>query len=272
MTRARETYTRSPKKSTTHASVELQVPQKTVRNILRIRLRMFPYRLQLLQNLTENDKILRHSFCMFIQQRNEASNDFFFGDESTFHISGTVNKHNVRIWGTEKPRAVVERVRDSPKVNVCCAASRKTVCPCKLQGVLFKPWYTQKNGAVSKVNKNFISQLTQSQRTQKRQLSQVSHALITNLQCVHPGSHDTHPYLPWPPRSPDLTPRDFFLWGFIKDSVYVPPLSTSIHELRDRIMHALQAITADMLQRVWDESDYRVDVCRVTQHAHIEGL
>ena len=78
--------------------------------------------------------------------------------------------------------------------------------------------------------------------------------------------------LPWPPRSPDLTPCDFFLWGFVKDSVYVPPLPTSIHEIRDRITHALQAITADMLHRVWDEFDYRVDVCRVTQGAHIEGL
>ena len=76
----------------------------------------------------------------------------------------------------------------------------------------------------------------------------------------------------WPPRSPDLTLCDFFLWGFVKDSVYVPPLSMSLNELRDRITHALQTITADMLHRVWDEFDYRVDVCRVTQGAHIEGL
>jgi hypothetical protein len=27
-----------------------------------------------------------------------------------------------------------------------------------------------------------------------------------------------------------------------------------------------------VLHRVWDEFDYRVDVCRVTQGAHIEGL
>ena len=46
----------------------------------------------------------------------------------------------------------------------------------------------------------------------------------------------------------------------------------SLSELRDRITHALQTITADMLHRVWNESDYRVDVCRVTQGAHIEGL
>jgi hypothetical protein len=33
---------------------------------------------------------------------------------------------------------------------------------------------------------------------------------------------------PWPPRSPDLTPCDFFLWGYIKDLVYVPPLPRTL--------------------------------------------
>jgi hypothetical protein len=63
----------------------------------------------------------------------------------------------------------------------------------------------------------------------------------------------------------DLTPCDFFLWGFIKDNVYMASLSTPIQELRDQITHALQAITATMLHRVWDEFEYRVDVCRVSQ-------
>ena len=26
--------------------------------------------------------------------------------------------------------------------------------------------------------------------------------------------------IPWPPRSPDLSPLDFFLWGYIKNIVY----------------------------------------------------
>jgi hypothetical protein len=53
--------------------------------------------------------------------------------------------------------------------------------------------YTQKNGAVSKVNKKFISQLTGSQRTPSAAATvKVSHALITNLQCLHPGSHNSH--------------------------------------------------------------------------------
>jgi hypothetical protein len=46
----------------------------------------------------------------------------------------------------------------------------------------------------------------------------------------------------------------------------------TVQTIRERITHALQAITAEMLHRVWDEFDYRVVVCRVTQSAHIEGL
>jgi hypothetical protein len=36
----------------------------------------------------------------------------------------------------------------------------------------------------------------------------------------------------WPPRSPDLTPIDFILWGFVKDNVYVPQLPTTLHSSR----------------------------------------
>ena len=35
---------------------------------------------------------------------------------------------------------------------------------------------------------------------------------------------------------------------------------------------AIETITADMLQTVWNELDYRVDVCRITKGAHIEQL
>jgi hypothetical protein len=55
--------------------------------------------------------------------------------------------------------------------------------------------YTQMNGAISKGNKKFISHLTRAQRTPSAAANlQVSHALITILQCVHPGSLDTHPH------------------------------------------------------------------------------
>jgi hypothetical protein len=48
--------------------------------------------------------------------------------------------------------------------------------------------------------------------------------------------------LGWPPRSPDLTPCDFFLWGFTKDRVFVPPLPATLVDLRTRITAAITVI------------------------------
>ena len=45
-----------------------------------------------------------------------------------------------------------------------------------------------------------------------------------------------------------------------------------IPELKVRIRTAIETITADMLQTVWNELDYRVDVCRITKGAYIEHL
>jgi len=63
------------------------------------------------------------------------------------------------------------------------------------------------------------------------------------------------------------TPCDFFLWSYVMDQVYVPPLRASIPELKVWIRTAIETITADMLQTVWNELDYRVDVCRITKGA-----
>ncbi|KAJ4429317.1 Tyrosine-protein kinase Btk29A, partial [Periplaneta americana] len=38
--------------------------------------------------------------------------------------------------------------------------------------------------------------------------------------------------LTWPPRSPDPTACDFFLWEFVKDVVYVPPLPQDLTDLK----------------------------------------
>ncbi|GBM91324.1 hypothetical protein AVEN_188614-1 [Araneus ventricosus] len=65
-------------------------------------------------------------------------------------------------------------------------------------------------------------------------------------------------------RFPDLTPCDFFLWGFVKDNEFVPPLPQNLQELKQRITNVLNALTWDLLSRMWQELDYRVDICRVT--------
>jgi len=43
---------------------------------------------------------------------------------------------------------------------------------------------------------------------------------------------------------------DFFLWGYVKDQVYVPPLPASMPELKVQIRTATETITTDMLQTV----------------------
>jgi hypothetical protein len=57
--RVREASERSPRKSTNRTGLELDIPQPTVWRILCIRLRVKPYRLQLLQAVTEEDKTRR---------------------------------------------------------------------------------------------------------------------------------------------------------------------------------------------------------------------
>ena len=76
----------------------------------------------------------------------------------------------------------------------------------------------------------------------------------------------------WPPRSPDLTVCNFFLWCFVKDNVWAPPLPKTLPELRERINAAIGNVTQDMLERVWREREYRLAICRVTQGAHIECI
>jgi hypothetical protein len=48
----------------------------------------------------------------------ESTTRLIFSDEATFHLSGKMNRHNVRAWGTENPHATIEHQRDSSKLNV----------------------------------------------------------------------------------------------------------------------------------------------------------
>jgi len=74
---------------------------------------------------------------------------------------------------------------------------------------------------------------------------------------------------PWPPRSPDITPLDFFLWRYVKDKLFSTPFP-DITNLRARITDAFATIAEDMLENTWRETYYRLDVLRATKGAHVE--
>ncbi|GBM59920.1 hypothetical protein AVEN_270023-1 [Araneus ventricosus] len=84
------------------------------------------------------------------------------------------------------------------------------------------------------------------------------------------ASLDDVPLSPWPPRLPDLTPCDFFLWGYVKGKVYVPPMASTLQALQERITAAVTNIDGNMLLNVWTELDCPWD--QVTKGAHIEHL
>jgi hypothetical protein len=53
---------------------------------------------------------------------------------------------------------------------------------------------------------------------------------------------------------------------------FFTPLPRDLADLKARIIAAVRTIDAPMLTRVWQELEYRIDVCRVTRGAHIENL
>ena len=76
----------------------------------------------------------------------------------------------------------------------------------------------------------------------------------------------------WPPRSPDITPCNSVLRGYVKDRVFNPPLPHYLTDLKTQIIAAVKNIDAPMLTRVWQELDFHINVCHVTHGAHIENL
>jgi hypothetical protein len=62
------------------------------------------------------------------------------------------------------------------------------------------------------------------------------------------------------------------LWGYVKDKVFVPPVPVTLDDLKQRITTATAGVDEDMLTRVWQEFDCRVDICRVIMGAHIVHL
>jgi hypothetical protein len=62
---------------------------------------------------------------------------------------------------------------------------------------------------------------------------------------------------------------DFFLWGNVKDIVYKSKVR-DINDLKERIIDAIATADSAMLERTWMEIEYRLDVLRATNGAHVE--
>jgi hypothetical protein len=82
------------------------------------------------------------------------------------------------------------------------------------------------------------------------------------------GSRDD---IGWPPRSPDLTPCDFFLWGYLKAKVYEQrPLT--LEALKEAIRQELAAVTPEMILKVMDNYRERLHQCINIQGRHLSDV
>ena len=122
-------------------------------------------------------------------------------------------------------RIIIEHVRDSPKLDVFAAICRK-----KLYRQFFFADRTARGHLYLDMLKNWLM----------LQLEQDPQDFIFQQDWAPPHFHndvrgylnehlprrwirrtgrDDEALLKWPPRSPDMTPRDFFLWDFVKESL-----------------------------------------------------
>jgi hypothetical protein len=77
----------------------------------------------------------------------------------------------------------------------------------------------------------------------------------------------------WAPHSPDLNPINFYLWGHIKNEVYVTPV-TNVDELWERIISTFDAIRnrPGQLERVKESMMRRLNRCVAANGQHFEHL
>ncbi|GFT69182.1 putative transposable element [Trichonephila clavipes] len=155
-----------------------------------------------------------------------------FSDEAHFWLNGYVNKQNCRIWSEANPQVYVET----------------PLHPEKLFGALdgLELWF-QQDGATCHTARATIDLLKDT----------FGDRLISRFEPVN-----------WPPRSCDLTPLDYFVWGYVKSLVYADKPQTLDH-LEDHIHRVIADIRPQMLEKVIENWTSRLDYIRASRGSHM---
>lgn len=269
-------FNRNPRRSLRTAERDLTISRSSIQRILRNRLHMFPYKIQIVQQLEDRDYAARTWFVNWCRQNIQSDcsflNRIIFSDECVFHVDGKVNKHNVRIWGTENPHEYREELRDSEKVCVWAAMSVNEI----IGPYYFDEPIVNAESYLHLLNNYFLPMLpslppgTLFQQDgapphYSREVRALLDEKLPDLWIGRAGSTN------WPARSPDLTPLDFFLWGYVKDKVYSTRVP-NVTQLKRRITSAIRSVHAEVLQNVWKNLDERLNEVVRQNGGHIEHL
>lgn len=272
----------SPGTSTRHRAQELTIKRTTLRRILHKDLSMTPYKVQLVQELKPRDHPMRFRFAKWANNQLAADVEFhrkiIFSDEAHFHLSGYVNKQNCRIWGTENPHAVAEKPMYPQKVTVWCGFwSRGIVGPFFFENADEKAVTVNGERYRAMINDYLFPALAQENLDniwfqQDGAPCHTAHSTIDLLATVF-GNRiiSRNSPIEWPPRSCDLTPLDYYLWGAVKDKCYANAPAT-IQDLKANIRTTMAEILPQTIENVLTNWTNRTAYCEASRGSHLNEI
>ncbi|GFT95731.1 hypothetical protein TNCV_311051 [Trichonephila clavipes] len=166
-------------------------------------------------------------------------------DEAHFWLNGYVNKQNCRIWSEANPQVYVETPLHPEKLTVWCAL---------WAGGIIGPYFFKNDEGHNELGFQQDGATCHTARATIDLLKDTfGDRLISRFGPVN-----------WPPRSCDLTPLDYFLWGYVKSLVYADKPQTLDH-LEDNFRRVIADIRPQMLEKVIENWTSRLDYIRASR-------
>ena len=230
---------------------------------------MKPYHIKLVHKLSEDDFDRRVQFSEELLERlaldSSLLDRIIWSDEAIFTLSETVNRHNCVYWDFENPNIVKEiDGLGSEKVMVWVGLwSEGRTGPVFFNGGVTGQRYRQmlEDEVIpalildkgEEYGSHFIFQ----------QDGAPPHYSLTARELLHDSFDEwigrRGPW-EWPPRSPDLTTDDFFLWGYLKDKLFERG-SSNLEDLKRVISEEFQKIPQEMIKKACRSVKERCELC-----------
>ena len=246
-------------------------------SILRENLNLFPYKAQEVQDLTFQDYARRHAFALrMMRQRVEDPNferNLFFIDEANFHTNGVPNRQNYRTWASHNPHEIIEEPLHSDKTMAIIGVGfYGIVGPFFFDGNVNGESYFDM--LIDKIFPALIAwpNFEELVLVQDGAPAHWSVRVRNLLDVVFPNrwiGRDSG-FICWPPRSPDLTPMDFYVWSDIKRVVYDGTAYPNLRVLMDKIREVSSNIPLETVRRSLQNFWRRILLCEQTTGMHIE--
>lgn len=266
----------SPTKSLRQAVQEDLGSYFKVRAVLK-NAHLYPYKMQIMHELLSDDYEKRVKFSQdmlrLLKSQPSVIERILFGDEAIFYVNGHINHQNVRYWANSNPHIVFEKPLHSPKVMVWMGLMKiGLVGPFFFEGSVTGLRYLEmlKGELMPSLIGMCGGQTDGMFFMQDGAPPHFANPVKAFLREEFPGrviGRDLD--IPWPPRSPDLTPCDFFLWGFLKQGVFARK-PRDLTDLKNKIIEAKKDVTTEMIEYVLAEFKYRLEQCIQNGGDHIE--